>query len=229
MKGEYFMAIGKRPKLTLGLKKKPEENDVRNEYQSTEKRPKLTLGLRKKKEWNKLEGETPNEKSTQPLTLGLKKKTEMIFQSQVETEPLGHTTNRPRSTLGLRSKPGIMRHGAERIRTHGKPSITKVPKTKGKLEVNIKISQLPTQVQTIKRGWQRFYVNVEGRIVQMKVRPKTWNKLLKANEEYSMWVASITGKMGHRIKDGFELLEPAIQVYEKKAPSPTTLPTEATK
>ncbi|NJO17566.1 MAG: fertility inhibition FinO-like protein [Thioploca sp.] len=96
-----------------------------------------------------------------------------------------------------------------------------MPKTKGKLEINIKINQLPTQSQTIKRGWQRFYINIEGQIVQMKVRPRTWNKLLKANEEYPAWVASITGKMGHRIKNGFELLEPSIQVYEKKVGVPS--------
>ena len=36
-----------------------------------------------------------------------------------------------------------------------------------------------------------------------------------------MWVASITGKMGPRIKEGFELLEVGVQVYEKKPKEPS--------
>lgn len=213
------MTIGKRSKLTLGLKRKPEESQIHPEEDSedsVEKQPTLALGVRKKREWKPLEEDTTNDKPHQLLTLGLKKKTEVIFPKTVENQPPIQAINRPRATFGLRRRPSIIRTDADRVRPHGKPTVIKIPKTKGKLEINIKINQLPTQSQTIKRGWQRFYVNVEGQIVQMKVRPRTWNKLLKANEEYPTWVASITGKMGHRIKNGFELLEPSIQVYEKK-------------
>ena len=41
------MAIGKRSKLTLGLKKKPEENNVHNEEDTIDKLPKLALGVGK--------------------------------------------------------------------------------------------------------------------------------------------------------------------------------------
>jgi hypothetical protein len=215
------MTIGKRSKLTLGLKRKPEENPSHHEEDSIEKQAKLALGVRKKREWKPLEEDTANDKPNQLVTLGLKKKTDVIFQKTVENRPPIQAINRPRSAFGLRRRPGIIRTDADRVRPQGKPTVIKIPKTKGKLEINIKINQLPTQSQTIKRGWQRFYVNVEGQIVQMKVRPRTWNKLLKANEEYPTWVASITGKMGHRIKDGFELLEPSIQVYEKKVDVPS--------
>ncbi|RKZ38877.1 MAG: fertility inhibition FinO-like protein [Gammaproteobacteria bacterium] len=92
-----------------------------------------------------------------------------------------------------------------------------MPKTLGKLEVNIKINELPNWVESIKNSRQQFYINADGQIVRMKVRNKTWQKLLQANEKYPEWVASITGKMGHHIKNGFELLEPAIQVYEKNS------------
>ncbi len=217
------MTIGKRSKLTLGLKRKPEESPIHHEEDTIEKQPKLALGVRKKREWKPLEEDTFNEKQTQLLTLGLKKKTEAIFPKTIEDRSPLQAINRPRSTFGLRRRPGIIKSDADRIRTPGKQPTIKTPKTKGKLEINIKINQLPTQSQTIKRGWQRFYVNVEGQIVQMKVRPRTWNKLLKANEEYPTWVASITGKMGHRIKNGFELLEPSIQVYERKVDVPSEL------
>ena len=214
------MTIGKRSKLTLGLKRKPEESQIHPEEEAIEKQSKLALGVRKKREWKPLEEDTANDKPNQLLTLGLKKKTDVIFQKTVENRPSIQAINRPRSAFGLRKRLGI-RTDTERVRAHGKQPVIKIPKTKGKLEINIKINQLPTQSQTIKRGWQRFYINIEGQIVQMKVRPRTWNKLLKANEEYPTWVASITGKMGHRIKNGFELLEPSIQVYEKKVGVPS--------
>jgi hypothetical protein len=213
------MTIGKRSKLTLGLKKKPEENNVHNEENSIEKSPKLALGVRKKREWKPLGEETANNKPTQLLTLGLKKKTEANISNSTENRSSAQTINRPRSIFGLRRKP--IRPDTDRGRSHGKQPAIKTPKTKGKLEINIKISQLPTPSHTIKRGWQRFYLNVEGQIVQMKVRPRTWNKLLQANEEYPSWIASITGKMGHRIKNGFELLEPSVQIYEKKVNIPS--------
>jgi hypothetical protein len=214
------MAIGKRSKLTLGLKKKPEENNVHNEENTIEKPPKLALGVRKKREWKPLGEETVNNKPTQLLTLGLRKKTEVNFSNSIENRSSVQAINRPlRSVFGLRRKP--LRPDTDRVRSHGKQPPIKAPKTKGKLEINIKISQLPTQPHTIKRGWQRFYLNVEGQIVQMKVRPRTWNKLLQANVEYPSWIASITGKMGHRIKNGFELLEPSIQIYERKVNVPS--------
>jgi hypothetical protein len=49
------------------------------------------------------------------------------------------------------------------------------------------------------------------------VRPKTWKKLQNAGKEYSHWIANIRGQMGPRTKGGFELLTPAIQIFETKS------------
>ena len=174
------MYIDNEPKLTLGLKKKPTENQFQA---NMKKRPKLTLGSRKPADNSDSMGNgTPLN-----FSVGLKHK----FIPQVEKSP--------------------------RMQAPQSSAIIRMPKTQGKLEVNIKISEMPNWVEAVKNGWQRFCISVDGEIVQMKVRPKVWNKLLKANEEYPQWVASITGKMGPRIKNGFELVEPAIQVYEKQA------------
>lgn len=157
------------------------------------------------------------------FTLGLKKKPEGN-QSQADVQ------KRPRLTLGRKSadnKEGLpsvssrykfrpQDEKSQRTPVPQTPTTVRMPRTHGKLEVTIKISELPNWIEAIKNGWQRFCINVDGQVVQMMVRPRVWNKLLKANEEYPLWVASITGKMGPRFKNGFELLEPAIQVYEKQ-------------
>ncbi len=182
----------KRPMLTLGLKKKSLVNQSQRTNQATEKRAKLTIGLRKKTEgFQFLSDRNGRAGDASNFGFGLKKKHEFRPQKKMKFQQQ-HKEFKP------------------------KRSLIKMPKTVGKLEVNIKITELPNWVETIKHGWQRFCINVEGQIVQMKVRPKIWRKLVNANDEYHQWIASITGLMGPRIKNGFELLEPAIQIYETK-------------
>jgi hypothetical protein len=173
------------PKLTLGLKTKMGSN----QSQTTQKRNKLILGLRKKTNSIQPQNEIGIQTQEKPssFVFGLNKKHEFIPPE------------------GEESPKDVPSHKHSRIR---------MPKTVGKLEVNIKISELPNWVETVKHGWQQLYINADGQVVQMTVRPKTWQKLLKANKEYPLWVASITGKMGHRIKNGFKLLEPAVQIHE---------------
>ncbi len=91
----------------------------------------------------------------------------------------------------------------------------------GKLEITVKINELP-EVQNVKNDWKSFLIAVDqGKMVQVTVKPKIWNKVLKAQEEFPMWVAAISGKLGKPIKGGgFELENPGIQVFEKKPKPP---------
>ena len=90
----------------------------------------------------------------------------------------------------------------------------------GKLEITLKINTMPTEVETTKHGWKEFVVDANGQMITITVRPKTWNKLVTANEQYPSWVAAIAGTMGKRTKDGFALETPAIQAFEKKPKQP---------
>lgn len=216
------MALGKRPKLTLGPKKKPTDTPEHKE-KNLETRPKLTLGLKKKLENAQNVGNAENlnnDSDTQrpKLTLGVRRKTEFKPPRTKHSFPSG-TEKREWTPMGLRRREFVnpqQRKYPSRFAVTKPFPPHKLPKVAGRLEINIKITEVPNWVQTVKRGWQRFCVNVNGQIVQMKVRPKTWTRLLQADQQYPHWVASITGKMGHRIKNGFELLEPAVQIYEKK-------------
>ncbi len=90
-----------------------------------------------------------------------------------------------------------------------------------KLELTIKIHQLPTEVVTHKtNGWKEFVVDCDGRTVSIALRPRAWNKLEEAQAKYPMWVAAITGQLGPQQGKSFSLLEPAVQVFEKKAREP---------
>jgi hypothetical protein len=89
----------------------------------------------------------------------------------------------------------------------------------GKLEVTIKISDMPA-AQTVENGWKSFEVDCDGQIISVTVKPKVWKKLEDAQANYPMWVAAIAGKMGTPTKTGFILVEPNIQVFEKKPKEP---------
>ena len=179
-------------------------------------RPKLTLGLKKK--LHKPEDDKP--KTTNKLRIGSRKKA-ALFQPIADTNQQFQETRfkkkqefKPESVVDKPQEPQEL--------LLSQSSTIRIPKTIGKLELNIKITELPNWVETIKRGWQRFCINVDGQVIRIKVRPRVWNKLIEANEEYSEWVASITGQMGHNIHNGFELLEPQVQVYEKVSKNSNT-------
>lgn len=90
----------------------------------------------------------------------------------------------------------------------------------GKLEISVKINELP-QAKTTADGWQQFEIDCDGRIISVTVKPKVWKKLTDAKTNYPQWVAAIAGKLGEATNDGFMLLEPNIQTFEKKPKPPT--------
>ncbi|MBG1271532.1 fertility inhibition FinO-like protein [Nostoc sp. WHI] len=91
----------------------------------------------------------------------------------------------------------------------------------GKLEITIKISELP-QPKIIENGWQQFDLDCDGRIITITVKPKIYKKLTDAASNYPQWVAAIAGKLGQETESGFVLEEPNIQVFERKPKAETT-------
>ena len=96
---------------------------------------------------------------------------------------------------------------------------------KGRLELTLKFSELPKAIPG-ERDFT-FGVDCEGTLIQVSVRPRLWNRLLQAAREYPQWVATVTGKMGPPTARGFVLLEPGLQVFEKKAKTEAAEPAAA--
>lgn len=96
--------------------------------------------------------------------------------------------------------------------------------TSGKLEITIKMNQLPTGVTTTPNGWKEFGLDCGGRTVTVTLRPKLFSKLETAATQWPEWVAAITGQMGPQTSDGFVLLEPNLQVFERKPKVPAAPP-----
>lgn len=90
------------------------------------------------------------------------------------------------------------------------------PPVAARLEVNIKITQVPTNFRVTKHGWYEFMVQTEKCPVKISIRPKVWNKLLQAEENYPHWIASISGRIGKKIRfGGFELEDAVVQIFQR--------------
>jgi len=87
--------------------------------------------------------------------------------------------------------------------------------TQGKLELTIKINEFPVDVATDKNGWKSFDLDCDGKIFHIHVKPKVFKKLEDAQANFPQWVAAIAGKLGEKTEQGFVLLEPNVQVFEK--------------
>ena len=97
--------------------------------------------------------------------------------------------------------------------------------TSARIEVNVKFNELPKNPVEVKNNHIRFYVNtghLEMPVVQVTVRPGIWAKLVKASREFPMWVCSISGNLGLRIRRGFIIENPKVQIFEKKPKEPKT-------
>ena len=100
----------------------------------------------------------------------------------------------------------------------------------GKLEVTIKINNLPTEVETTKNGWKEFQIEFGSRSAIIAMRPRLWQRMETAAQTFPHWIAVITGQMGDDVtKNCFRLVEPNVQVFEytpkaAAAPAPATAP-----
>jgi hypothetical protein len=94
-----------------------------------------------------------------------------------------------------------------------------------KLEIVLKITTLPTPVRTVKNGWKQFMLNGEGQRIRIKIRPKAWRKLYQASQQWPAWAALIRGNMGNSLNNGFEMLNPTVQIFEQfSSDSPSIAP-----
>lgn len=84
------------------------------------------------------------------------------------------------------------------------------------LTVTIKINSFPALVTTLDNGWKQFDVDTGDHLFTIVVKQKVFKKLELAQENYSHWVASITGKSWEKDQRGFVLRDPSIRISEKK-------------
>ena len=150
----------------------------------------------------------------------------LSLKKKVTEEPSQPTTSPPRSTLGLNRSRPTSSWSPPAAKPFSAPPArpVKVVETRkdvaGKIEVTLKLNQLPNWVYRGKNDEHKFLVNGGGYIFEVRCRPRTWQNLLQAQQDYPAWTAAITGQLGVRIKQGFRLMNASVQIYESKVKSP---------
>jgi hypothetical protein len=98
----------------------------------------------------------------------------------------------------------------------------------GKSEVILKISQYPDNVKTVTNGWKEFDIESNGRFFRITIKPKIFNKL-DESKKFTEFVIAIQGQLGPQEGNVFTVIEPNIQVFEKKQREPKPATPEALK
>jgi len=88
--------------------------------------------------------------------------------------------------------------------------------TTAELEIQVKLSQLPSDVTTERSGAKRFSVECDGLEVKMTLRPSHYQRIEKAAATSTEWQAIIIGRMGATWPGGFVLHDPAVKQLKAK-------------
>jgi len=74
-------------------------------------------------------------------------------------------------------------------------------------------------VEVCQTGGQRTFAlrTPTGQFLTAAVSTQAWNQRVKANTDWSQWVAALSGTMGPRTEKGFTLVTPGLQVFETRA------------
>lgn len=93
----------------------------------------------------------------------------------------------------------------------------------GKLQLTVKIDQIPADVKTIENGYKQFEIDTGGQIVTLTFKPEVFKQLEQAEENYPLWVAVIVGQMSNSNR-GFLLKNCGVTVYPLDTFVSSTLP-----
>lgn len=87
--------------------------------------------------------------------------------------------------------------------------------TPGRIDVTLKFSELPAEVEVDAKGWRRFVLDCGGKLVRVGMRPKNWAKVEQAAKDWPQWVASLAGSI-QLDAEGLAMPEANVQVFERK-------------
>ena len=86
-----------------------------------------------------------------------------------------------------------------------------------KSEVTIKFSgSLPTATPAENKKVAIELTDQNGIVFTAQVNAKSWRKAETSASEFADWAGAVSGKLGKRSENGFEVIDAGIQIFEKK-------------
>ena len=87
--------------------------------------------------------------------------------------------------------------------------------TPAKISLTCKLNQVPKHRELPDKQVEFFLNDGTDRIFTVRMKPKMFKKL--TDHGFEQWVAAISGDLGQNTETGFELLNAAVQIFQKKA------------
>ncbi|WP_414544112.1 hypothetical protein [Nostoc sp. CCY0012] len=86
-----------------------------------------------------------------------------------------------------------------------------------KSEVTIKFSgELPTATPAANKKVEVSLTDQNEVVFTALINAKSWRKAETNANEFADWAGAISGKLGQRTENGFEIVDAGIQLFEKK-------------
>lgn len=92
--------------------------------------------------------------------------------------------------------------------------------TEVKSEITLKFNELPETKPAPNKKVEIKLTDQNGVIFTALINAKSWRKAEADAIAFSDWGGSVSGKLGQRTADGFEVVDAGIKVFEKKAKEP---------
>ncbi|BCL40257.1 hypothetical protein [Nostoc sp. MS1] len=87
-----------------------------------------------------------------------------------------------------------------------------------KSEVTLKFSgSLPEAKPAANKKVEVSLTDQNGVIFTALINAKSWRKAETNTTEFADWAGAISGKLGQRTENGFEVVDAGLQIFEKKA------------
>jgi hypothetical protein len=103
--------------------------------------------------------------------------------------------------------------------------------TEVKSEITLKFNELPEAKPAPNKKVEITLTDQNGIIFTALINAKSWRKAEADAAAFSDWGGSVSGKLGQRTENGFEVVDAGIKVFEKKAketqPEVTTISSDA--
>jgi hypothetical protein len=94
--------------------------------------------------------------------------------------------------------------------------------TEVKSDITLKFNELPEAVPVPSKKVEVTLTDQNGVIFTALINAKSWRKAEADVAAFSDWGGSVSGKLGQRTENGFELVDAGIKIFEKKAKEPQT-------
>ncbi|MDZ4872102.1 MAG: hypothetical protein CLLPBCKN_001490 [Chroococcidiopsis cubana SAG 39.79] len=89
--------------------------------------------------------------------------------------------------------------------------------TQARSEITLKFNELPSATLGANKKVEITLTDQNEVVFTALVNAKSWRKAEADAANFSDWGGAVSGKLGQRTADGFEVVEAGVRIFEKKS------------